>query len=466
MASSLPKALAALGHDVRLVTPLYRAIHRARYGLRPTRLVFPVAVGALTYDVRVWESLLPGSPVRVYFVECPPLFDREGLYQLRGVDYPDNLERFSLLAQAALQLPQRLDWTPEILHAHDWQAALACAHLRYGARERLPAWRQAASVFTIHNLAYQGVFPASQWALTQLPPQALALEGLEFYSQLNCLKGGLMGAEALTTVSPTYAREIQTAAFGCGLEGVLQQRRGALTGILNGIDTAVWNPAQDPHLPARYTAAHLAGKAVCKQHLQHTLGLPVQRALVIGMIQRLVEQKGIEILLAALPALMALPLQLIILGSGEPRFHQSLQQHAKRYPGRLSVQLTFDEGLAHRIEAGADAFLMPSRFEPCGLNQMYSMRYGTVPIVKRVGGLADTVTNVSLRTRRAGTATGFVFTEHSAPALIRGVRRALAAYQHPSVWGGLVRAGMRRDCSWRQSAQAYAAVYAQARQPR
>ena len=460
--AALPKALTALGHDVRIVTPLYRQVNRERCGLTPTALTFSVTVGSRTHEIRIWEALLPKSRVPTYFVECAACFDRDGLYQDRGNDYPDNLERFSLFSQAALQFLPRLGWQPDVVHAHDWQSALACAQLRVGAIGQERHFTSTASVLTIHNLAYHGLFPQNQWPLTQLPASAFSIDGLEFYGQINCLKGGLVFAECLTTVSPTYAREILTTEFGCGLEGVLRARSDDLVGILNGIDLEEWNPERDPHLAAPYTVERIAGKALCKRALQREQHLPERPHLLIGMIQRLAEQKGIDLLVQAMDELMALPVQLVLLGTGDPAYHQQLQALAERFPDRLAVNLKFDNALAHQIEAASDAFLMPSRFEPCGLNQLYSLRYGTVPIVKRVGGLADTVADVNQDTLAAQTATGFVFADHTAQALIEAVRRAVTAFKDHALWAQLIRNGMKQDCSWARSARAYLDVYEQA----
>ena len=443
--SALATALTRLGHQVRIVLPLYRAIPRA--ALRRSGAL-QLTVGGELLRATTWTTAVPGGTAEVVFVDLPGLFDRDGLYQAGGRDHPDNLRRFSALCRAGLRLAA--DWPADILHAHDWQTALACAGLRWpdgpGAR--------CASVLTIHNLAYQGVFPFSQWPHTGLPPAAWSMEGLEFYGQINCLKGGLVSADWLTTVSPTYAREIQTPAFGCGLDGVLRRRAGQLEGIVNGIDTEAWDPATDAHLPTRYSAARLTGKAACARALRAELGLPSQEGLLIGMVQRLVDQKGLRIFLDALEALMRLPVQVALLGTGDASYHRALTRAAERWPG-LRVRLVFDDGLARRITAGADAFLMPSQFEPCGLNQMYSMRYGTVPIVRKVGGLADTV----LDEADGKDATGFVFEPYTPAALIGTVQRAVACFARPARWRALMRAGMRRDCSWKASAMRYVETY-------
>ena len=462
VASALPKALHALGHDVRVALPLYRQVDRARCGLRATPITVAVRVGLRALEGRVWEARLPGSGVTAYLIECAPLFDRDGLYQDGGTDYPDNLQRFSFFSQAALRMLPALRWRPDLVHCHDWQAALACAHLRFAPMGREPFFSSMGTVFTVHNLAYQGVFPRAQWPLTGLPEEAFTAEGLEFHRQLSCLKGALVSAGRLTTVSPTYSREIRTPAFGCGLEEVLAARRGDLDGILNGVDQEAWDPQTDPHLAARYSAQHPAGKAQCKQALQHSQRLPETPGLLIGMIQRLAEQKGIDLLVQAMDALMALPIQIVLLGSGDPAYHRQLTQLAERFPQRFAVTRAFNEPLAHQIEAGADAFLMPSRFEPCGLNQMYSMRFGTVPIVRGVGGLTDTVADLTPETRTAGTATGFVIPAHTARSLVETVQRAVEAFGDRALWASLMQAGMRRDCSWAPSARAYAQVYERA----
>jgi len=462
VAAALPKALAQLGHDVRIVMPLYRQINREKFGLQPMSMHVSIRVGPTTREGRIWQGTLPKSRVTTYFIDCAALFDRDGLYQDRGGDFPDNLERFSFFSQATLRMLPLISWQPDVIHCHDWQASLACAHLAMGPMVQEPFFASIGTVLTVHNLAYQGLFPKSQWPLTQLPDGAFSMQGLEFYDQINCLKGGLVFAGLLTTVSPTYVREIQTPEFGCGLEGVLRVRTDDLIGILNGIDPEEWNPQTDPHIAAHYSADELAGKSLCKLALQKRHKLPERHELLIGMIQRLAEQKGIDIFAQALESLMAMPLQLVILGTGDPKYHQLLEQLAAKFPERFALNLAFDNALAHQIEAGADAFLMPSRFEPCGLNQMYSMRFGTVPIVKRVGGLADTVTDVSPSTSSASTATGFVFEAHTPNALVDAVKRAVAAYQDHGLWKRLVQTGMRQDFSWTRSADAYVQVYERA----
>ena len=462
VAAALPKSLASLGHDVRIIMPLYRQVNRETFGLRQTAVSVSVRVGSQTMEGHLWEARLPRSGVATYFIEQPKLFHRDGLYQDQGQDYPDNLTRFSFFSQAVLRLLPAIGWQPEVIHCHDWQTSLICAQLALGPWAHDPLFSSTGTVLTVHNLAYQGLFPKEQWPLTQLPETAFTIEGLEYYGQISCLKGGLVTAGLLTTVSPTYAREIQGAEFGCGLDGVLATRKEDLVGILNGIDPEEWNPQTDPYTAAHFSADELAGKALCKLALQKSQHLNEQHELLIGMIQRLAEQKGIDIFVEALESLMGLPLQIVILGTGDPNYHEQLSGLAKRFPGRLAVNLKFDNALAHQIEAGSDAFLMPSRFEPCGLNQMYSMRFGTVPIVKRVGGLSDTVVDANQQTSAEHSATGFVFDKHSASALLGAVKRALAAFRDHALWTSLMQTGMRRDFSWNRSAREYVSVYERA----
>jgi len=461
VAGALPKALAGFGHDVRVILPRYRVVDPAKCKLTKTALRLTVPVGARVLEGALWETMIPGTKIPVYFIDQPALFDREGLYQDKGVDFPDNLERFSFFSHAALQAMEQLGWKPDIVHCHDWQTSLVCARLAL-TRAADPFWQATRTILTVHNLAYQGLFPGESFGLTGLPPQAFSIDGLEFYGQVNCLKAGLVYADLLTTVSPTYAREIQSAQMGCGLEGVLIARREELVGIVNGIDPDEWGPKADAHLPARYGVEELAGKSLCKLALQKRSRLPERHVLLVGMIQRLAEQKGIDIFVQAAEDLLKLEVQLVILGTGEPLYHQKLSDLAARFPDRLALTLGFDNTLAHQIEAGADAFLMPSRFEPCGLNQMYSMRYGAVPIVRKVGGLADTVVDVSPETLRVGTATGFVFEPYTADALLQTVKRAVAAFGDHALWSSVVRHGMQQDFSWGRSAQTYVRLYTRA----
>lgn len=453
VALSLPAALRDLNHDVRLMLPAYRGVLEAVNGAEPVG-----TVQLANPSTRLLRTTISG--LDVWLVEHA-LFNRPGNPYLAddGKPWPDNAARFALFCRAiaAIALDRAgLGWQPDVLHCHDWQTALAPALLASESE-------RPATVYTIHNLAYQGVFPRATFVELGLPDWQWSPDGLEFYGQLSFMKGGLRYADRLTTVSPGYAREIQTEAFGCGLDGLLAHRRNKLRGIVNGIDTAVWNPATDPLLAQNYGCEDLRAKHANKTEVQRAFGLAERRdVMLIGMIGRLVAQKGIDLVLDALPPLLELPVQIALLGAGEFEHEQALRAWETRQPAKLSVHLGFDEALAHRIEAGADVFLMPSRFEPCGLNQMYSQRYGTIPIVRRTGGLQDTVEDANDQAIAAGRATGIVFDEATAAALIAAVRRALALHENKRVWRQLQQTGMRRDFSWERSAVEYLQLYEQA----
>lgn len=454
VSASLPHALLGLGHDVRILMPAYAgAVPRA--GRLSRIATLDTAYG----PVGLLEGSLPNNQTPLWLIYCPVLFDRPGNPYLGpdGQPWHDNADRFALLSQVAAQIArgaESLDWVPDLVHCNDWQTGLTPALLA-------DAPRRPATLFTVHNLAYQGLFSYSTFVALGLPERLWHYTALEFHGQLSFIKGGLAFADQLTTVSPTYAEEIQTPQFGFGLDGLLRHRTDALQGILNGIDAEEWDPARDPHLSSAYSARRLTAKQPNKATLQHELGLaPAPRTPLIAFIGRLVEQKGVDLILDALPQLMTLDLQLVLLGTGEPELEDALRAWAARQPEKIAVNIGYDEGLAHRIEGGADMFLMPSRFEPCGLNQMYSLRYGTVPIVRRTGGLADAVVDATLEARAAGTANGILFDRPSVPDLMQGVRRAVALYSDPRTWRALQLAGMRTDFSWQRSARAYAALYA------
>ncbi len=452
VAGALPAALHNLRQDVRLILPAYRA---AMLGIGNLKIV-SLSLQTDPYPLRLLEGKLPGSGVRVWLVDAPHYFDRDGnpYTGADGHDWPDNAARFATFARAvsAVALDQAgLRWRPDVVHCNDWQTGLVPALLSLE-----PA--RPATVFTIHNLAYQGIFPAADYRSLGLPPQLWAMDGLEFYGQASYIKGGLNYADMLNTVSPTYAEEIRTPAFGCQLDGLLRARAARLTGILNGADYAEWDPATDPHLPQHYSANALQGKAANKSALQQELGLPrAAEVPLIGFVGRLVEQKGVDLLLTILPQLLQQEVQVVILGSGNKAFETALAALAVHYPQRCHVKIGFSEALAHRIEAGADLFLMPSRYEPCGLNQIYSLRYGTLPLVRRTGGLADTVQDWSEGTDRA---TGFVFDEATPRALLDTLLRALKLYgSDRRGWRRVMANAMARDYSWQQSAKAYLELY-------
>jgi starch synthase len=350
-----------------------------------------------------------------------------------------------------------------VLHAHDWQAALSVVYLKSLYAKR-PEFKKLGSLLTVHNLGYQGLFPATAFSKTGLGPELFMPKTLEFYGQANLLKGGLVFADLLTTVSPTYSREIQTPEFGFGLDGVLRERRDRLSGVVNGIDVEAWNPETDAHLSAYYSASDLTGKRRCKEALQRELTLPVREVPLLAVISRFTSQKGLDLVAAVLPELMRLDVQVALLGTGDPSLELQFQSFRMRYPDKIGVRIGFDDALAHAIEAGADMFLMPSRYEPCGLSQLYSLRYGTVPIVRKTGGLADTVVAYTPRTAADGQATGFAFNEATPDALLTTILLALRVYADRAEWTGLMQAGMATDVSWVKSAEAYVALYQRVRE--
>jgi starch synthase len=458
--AGLPAALDAQGHHVTVVLPLYRGIH-----IEPVASVARrVSVGAATHAVVLRSVNLPQTR-RVVFVDCPPMFDRDAIYGHKDIDFPDNDERFALLSAAALEFAEHdLAEHVDIVHAHDWQAGLAPLSLRVQPA-RWPRVAGAGLVFTIHNLAYQGLFPAGSVPALGLDWSVFTVDGAEFWGQLSFLKAGINYADIVTTVSPSYARETRTSAHGAGFDGVLRSRGDRYVGILNGIDTTTWTPASDPFLPAPFSAKDLSGKRVCKRALLERFKLPVgddaMARPLIGMVSRLVDQKGVDLVVDAADALFGLDAAWVFVGTGEARYETALRDIAAKYPSRVGVFIGFDERLAHLVEAGADMFLMPSRFEPCGLNQMYSLRYGTIPIVHAVGGLDDTIQPYTARARRAN---GFKFREPTPPALARSVGQAVRLFDDADVWKRLMRQGMAEDHSWENSAREYVKVYRKARQ--
>jgi starch synthase len=453
--AALPVALAEQGADVRLLLPGYPAVLEAVQSAR-TVIDIGACFGALR--VRLLLARMPGSHLPVYVVDAPYLYKRGGgPYQdSAGEEWPDNLQRFALLGWVAAHLAaQEADpaWVPDIVHAHDWHAAMACAYIA----EHPPT--EAASVFTVHNLAFQGLFSMHEWPALGLASRLMSPAGLEFHGQLSFMKAGLKFAHRVTTVSPNYAREIATFEFGCGLDGVIRGRGAAVSGILNGIDDAVWNPATDAAIAQRYDAQRMAGKAACKAALQQELKLvPDAQALVLTVVSRLTAQKGLDLVLAALPALVQAGVQFVIQGTGEPALEAAFRAAQQAYPGHVHVHVGYDEARAHRLVAGADVIAVPSRFEPCGLTQLYGLRYGTLPVVRRVGGLADTVQDGNHET-----ATGFVFPEATAAAFELCVRRALNLKADPAAWAARQQLAMAQDLSWHGPAKEYLALYARAR---
>jgi len=462
MVGALSKALAHKNHRVGVVTPMYRGMRDRFPSLAPFDWQMDLPLGAERVSAQVW-TLNPTEHLTVYFIDVPEFYDRPGLYGEAGQDYPDNARRFVFFAKAVAHLGRYLPWQPELVHLHDWQTGLVPLLLKHQSLAQ--GWRTApATVFTIHNLAYHGLFSPLDYGLTNLPWDYFNPDGLEFYGRLNCLKAGLAFADTLTTVSPRYAQEITTEAFGCGLDGILRRRQADLEGILNGVDYEDWNPETDPHLMHRYSADRMAGKVATKQALLRQLGLPAELDLpLFATITRLVEQKGVDIQLGALEEMLSAPLQFVLLGSGTPAFESAYRDLASRHPQRVAVRIGYDNALAHQIEAGADFFLMPSRYEPSGLNQMYSQRYGTIPLVRAVGGLDDSVRDIQEDEEGM---TGIKFHEYSARALAKAMRKALVLYRTPGLLRRYRHNGMVTNFSWEQTCLEYARLYEEVLTPR
>jgi starch synthase len=453
---ALPQALRDAGADVRLLLPGMPAIADA---MLHTKKVCELGAVFGAARVRLLRGQIPFSRVPAYLIDAPYLYRRTGgPYQSSdGREWPDNLQRFALLGWVAAHLATgELDpaWQPAIVHAHDWHSGMACPYM-----SQQPAV-QAASIFTVHNLAYQGLFAQADFPLFGLPQRFMSAQGIEFHGQVSFMKGGLKFAQRITTVSPTYAQEIATAEFGFGLDGVVRARGSDVSGILNGVDRAVWNPALDSALVGRYDVDALDGKALCKADLQRTFGLePKPDAPLFGAVSRLDEQKGLDLVLAALPSLLEQGAQFVLQGSGDPALQSAFRQAAAQRPSQVSVYIGYEEAQAHRIVAGADVIVVPSRFEPCGLTQMYGLRYGTLPLVRRTGGLADTVVDTNDLTLEDGTATGFVFDAATRYALEQTFRRAIIHYRQPELWQQLMRRAMMQEFSWATAAARYMDLY-------
>jgi len=452
---ALGKALARAGHEVAIVTPLHRGVRERFAGLRRVDWKFDLPLGAKRVDAALL-SLEAGPGLMVYFVEKPEYFDRAGIYNDSHGDFGDNAERFIFFSKCVVHLARHLPLKPEILHVHDWPVGLV--PMLAQQEHRSGGWPKPPRLcLTIHNLAYQGVFPRAAFNLTNLPANCFHPETVEFYGQVNCLKAGIACADVVTTVSPRYAREITTQEFGAGLDGLLRKRQHVLSGILNGVDYDEWNTMTNPFIAATFSADNIAGKAVCKTALQKHFGLTVDAKIpVFGSVTRLADQKGIDITLGALEEMLAAPIQFVLLGSGAANYEQALKALANRHSGKVGVQLGYDHGLAHQIEAGCDFFLMPSRFEPCGLNQLYSLRYGTVPIVRRTGGLDDTVIDA---TDDASRANGIKFLEPAPHALAKSMRKALLLFQDQELLHRYQRIGMAANFSWAKAVTEFEATY-------
>jgi starch synthase len=469
--AALPGALAALGHDVRVFLPQYNQINDEAYRLRPLDRLVAVPHGGGVVEASVYKHVARRGGAEHYFIGHDSYFQRPDLYRDpdTGEDYLDNHLRFSFFSRAVLQAARALDWSPDIVHVHDWQAALIPVYLKTTYADD-PLLGGSRSILTIHNLGYQGIFEKGSFADLGLPQELFyAMTGaLEFFGRVNFLKGGIVQADKISTVSERYAREIQEGEeFGFGLEGVLRDRNEDIHGIVNGVDYSVWSPSRDNKIPKKYSVSNLSGKrtcrvelmnrATCRVELMNRAGLPHrERVPLIGVITRLTDQKGIDLLTEAAEDIFELDLQMIILGTGDDEYHRKLRELETKYPDKLRVYLEFNDDLAHEIQAGSDIFLMPSRYEPCGLNQMYALRYGTVPVVRKVGGLADTVIDYNPET---GQGTGFLFEEYDTASMVNSLKRALKVFAGRRRWGKLMKAGMARDYSWGQSARKYTEMF-------
>ena len=455
---ALPKALVAVGHEVAVLLPRY-------HGNKITSTII-YSVTIPLGDTLRFPTLAEGQSVegvRYFFVDDPAYFDREQLYGDKSGDYPDNAERFAEFSRAAIEFTKRV-WLPDVIHCHDWQSALVPVLLR-SQHATDPVVRSLPVVFTIHNLGYQGLFPQTVMRKIGLPDNLFTMDALEYYGKVNYLKGGLLFADYLTTVSRRYAKEIQTPEFGLGLEGVIRHRSERLVGILNGVDYSVWSPEADTFIAQNYSAHNLDGKKACKKNLLEVFKLPAENMErpLIGIISRFADQKGFDLIAEVAGDLMKENIALVALGTGQPEYEKLFKELADKYSARVGVKIGFDNALAHKIEAGADMFLMPSRYEPCGLNQIYSLRYGTVPIVRATGGLDDTIENFDAKTQQG---TGFKLEDYTGKALLRSVRAALKAYRDPKSWQALQTNGMAKDFSWKASAASYVTLYEAARRTR
>lgn len=452
---TLSVALERLGHEICVIAPAYRSALQGNFSLRENGMTLSVPVADRQEEATILETFI-GKNVPVYLIRADQYFDREFQYGTPSSDYPDNAERFVFFSRAALELLRQRP--VDIAHFHDWQTALAAVFLRLQPSRYLET-AAAKTVLTIHNLGFQGVFPESAWPLLNLDSSYFTPRYLEYYGNINFLKGGLLFADKITTVSPSYAEEIMTADQGFGLEGVLQERAADLVGILNGVDYHQWNPWTDPNLAHHYGENSLTVKRDCKRALQRAVGLREKsNTPLIAMISRLTLQKGFDLVEEIFDSLMERDVQVVLLGNGEPRFERFFQTAAERYPGRVAVEIDFNEPLAHQIEAGADLFLMPSLYEPCGLNQMFSLKYGTIPVVRAVGGLKDTVQDYDAESQ---TGTGFVFQPYDSEALLAAIDRGLAVFRDKHAWTELRRRAMAMDYSWDRSAKIYSNLYQQ-----
>lgn len=458
VSGSLPAALASLGHQVVVVMPLYRSVKEGDYDIKQNDKFLTIPFKGQHLKAGIYSTKMSGD-IPIYFIQREEFFDRSGLYGTPDGDYFDNPERFIVFSRSVLELSQLIGFQPDILHCHDWQTSLVPVYLKSQSKTALHL-KKIRSVFTVHNLAYQGIFPKEVMSFSELPLELFSVRGLEYYGKMNFMKGGIVFSDMITTVSAKYAQEIQTPEYGYGMDGVLRDRKTDLFGILNGVDYASWNPKTDPHIASTYDAKDISGKKNCKDELRKAYGLKGPDEFpVIGMISRLADQKGFDILAEAMDQLLKLDLCLVILGTGDAKYEKQFVALAKKHPGRLGVKIAFDNVLAHKIEAGSDMFLMPSKYEPCGLNQMYSLKYGSIPIVRATGGLDDTIKEFNPET---GKGTGFKFNAYSSNELVKAVKRATYLYKNKLLWKKIVKNAMKENFSWQKSAYKYEEVYKKA----
>jgi len=456
---TLPLHLEKARQEISIFMPLYKSVIESGLDIKLMDITFDVPVGDVVCTGYLWKSVHPGSKnIAVYFIQRDEYYDRESLYGTESGDYPDNAERFIFLSRAVLEVIKRLGLSIDVLHCHDWQTALIPVYLKtlYAHEKILSSMK---TVLTIHNLAYQGLFQHEDMKLTGLDQSLFNPLQLEHWGKINFLKGGIVFSDIVTTVSEKYAEEIKTVEFGCGLEGVLKEHENKLYGIINGVDYGQWSPENGKFISHKYNSEDLRGKVLCKKRLRKLLNLPQSKVPLLGMISRLAEQKGVDLLIVIMDDLMKRDLQLVILGIGEEKYHKMLKEIAPRYKEKLSVNIMFDNQLAHQIEAGADIFLMPSKYEPCGLSQMYSLRYGTIPVVREIGGLADTIIDANDENLKNGTATGFTMKGYFAAEFLFAIDRALELYKSKTKWNALRKNAMKQDWSWNKSARKYVELF-------
>lgn len=455
VSGALPRALAKLGAKVFLIIPKYRQVDENKFSLKKTGQIIKVPLGQKTEVGEILTTELAPN-CQVLFIQQDKYYDRDYLYTTPSGDYEDNAERFIFFSRAILEAALVLEIKPQVIQCNDWQTGLTPVYHK-SIYKSLPIMKETITAFTIHNIAYQGLFWHYDMPMTNLGWELFTPQALEFYGKINFLKGGIVFADAVITVSRKYKEEIQTPEFGCGLEGVLRDRQADLYGILNGVDYSEWSPEVDPFIKQRYNSADFSGKKICKIDLQREFGLPISEDTpLLATISRLTDQKGCDLLAATMEEIIKMNLQFVILGTGDEKYQLLFQDLQTKYPQQVGVKIGFDNILAHKIEAGADIFIMPSRYEPCGLNQIYSLRYGTVPIVRATGGLDDTIINYSPEN---GAGNGFKFQEYSPVALLETIKRALQIFQNKNLWHKLMRQGMAEDFSWDRSAKEYLTVY-------